>query len=68
MTNTTANCCRHPDVARIDYEKYDLETRTTSPRINRVCLHCLTHWFGEPGAVKQYTGKEWDAWLIAEAQ
>jgi hypothetical protein len=63
--NATAGCCRRPDIARMDYLHFDKDIRTESPRINRVCLHCLTHFFGVPGAVKQYTGAEWDAMLWA---
>ena len=68
MNNTTTNCCRNPDVAVFDYDDYDFITRTFTSKVNRVCLHCMTHWFGEPGAVKQFTRQEWDAWLLAEAQ
>jgi hypothetical protein len=66
MTNTTANCCRRPDIARMVYEHFDRDTHTSSPRIYRVCLTCLTHWFGTPDSVTQYTGKEWDK-MLAEA-
>ena len=31
--------------------------------VNRVCLKCGSHWYGEECQVKQYTRKEWDAMM-----
>lgn len=65
--NAQANCCKRPSIARMDYTKHtprDIGAGyDESPRINRVCTHCYTHWFGHPSEVKTYTRQQWDSWI-----
>lgn len=52
----------------MDYNRHDPhDWHHPKPRVNRVCTHCWTHWFGPPDAVNRYTKKEWDEFINAEA-
>lgn len=53
-------CCRRPAIVIMDYSS---DWHNPERRINRVCTHCWTHWFGAPTAVRQYTKKEWDDYI-----
>lgn len=60
-------CCAKPSIHTMDY-KWPMFAKLDEPvvtKINRVCVHCYAHWFGEEGSVKQYTRAEWDALLQA---
>lgn len=52
--------CRRPSVAINDFNKEGIDT------VNRCCLTCGRHWYGPTDAVKEFTNKEWDAYLEAE--
>lgn len=54
--------CKRPDVATMDHRMGDrLDTR---PIVNRVCLTCLTHWYGDAEmAVFEFPRRVWDAWM-----
>lgn len=54
-------CCKLPAIAVMDYMKYSGSNVEGSPRINRVCTKCFTHWFGHSGHLKKYRRQEWDA-------
>lgn len=60
--------CNRPSIAVMDYQK-PTNARWTkfAPYVNRVCLTCYAHWFGPVRAVKQFTRKEWDAYVGAKA-
>ena len=64
----TPKCCEKPNVCTMDYLSYSLADRyaTATPRINRVCIRCHTHWFGRRNRVRQYRSKEWDALIAAD--
>ena len=63
-------CCAKPTVCVMDYDKF-----SPSPdgcfwmeggrRINRVCTHCWTHWFGSPKRVRKFTQAQWAKWINA---
>lgn len=60
----TPPCCSRPSIATMDHLKgWPPDTR---PVVNRVCIQCWRHWYGEPGAVQAYTRSEWDA-MMGEA-
>ena len=61
-------CCAKPAIVTMDYTKATpskVGPFIVSPRVNRVCTHCWTHWFGPLKAVKRYTSAQWDKWLAA---
>lgn len=45
------DCCAKPNIVSL---------QVTDEIINRVCLQCLTHWYGDPVNPEKYTRKEWD--------
>ena len=47
----TTECCAKSNIVTL---------KVTDKIINRVCLHCETHWFGDPDFPVKYTRKEWD--------
>jgi hypothetical protein len=51
--------CKRSDIATLDHGRPD-----GSPIVNRVCLTCLTHWYGEAGvAVFEFPRRVWEAWM-----
>lgn len=60
-TYATPKCCARPGVATMDHVKgYHGDTKEM---VSRVCLKCGTHWYGEAGNVREYSRREWDAWI-----
>lgn len=55
-------CCSKPSIQTMDY-KWPCFEEVQVTKVNRVCLHCWTHWFGVDGDVKQYTAKEWESYI-----
>ena len=57
--------CQHKSIARMDYTQQCLwGTTPSTPMVNRMCLHCHTHWFGESVAnVVEIPARIWDAWM-----
>jgi hypothetical protein len=49
--------CRRPALMVMDYDKDGMVY------VNRCCITCDYHWYGAVGSVKEYTSKEWGAWL-----
>jgi hypothetical protein len=47
------NCCPNPNI----------KTMTDRAIINRMCLTCGVHWYGQPDDLMRYSRKEWDAWM-----
>lgn len=61
----TPPCCAHPSVAKMDHV-VGFEGR---PMINRMCLRCGTHWYGNDGTnVVEFTRKAWDRWMELPAE
>lgn len=65
-------CCDDPAIQKMDFVKvlgpdiHIIRGRVCKPIItNRMCMRrgCFTHWYGPEGDVKQYTQKEWEAWI-----
>lgn len=54
--------CKRPSVANMDHVKgCTVEPR---PIVNRMCLTCGTHWYGDAEtAVFAMPGKVWDGWV-----
>lgn len=54
--------CKRPDVANLDHR---LGGRHDSrPMVNRVCLTCERHWYGDAGvAVFEMPRSVWDGWM-----
>lgn len=58
------NCCKRQSIASMDYKKSGPRGwNFPVPVINHMCMHCGQHWYGEEGAVKEYTKAQWDAWI-----
>ena len=53
--------CKRPDVANMDHViGYRPAAR---PIVNRMCLTCGTHWYGDAGnAVFEMPRRIWDGW------
>jgi hypothetical protein len=62
-------CCQKQNVANMDHLRYVVSDKgyEGSARVNRVCLNCLTHWYGTATRVRKYRGTEWDAMLSADS-
>ena len=58
--------CKRQCIANLDHVKLNMDGRsaTPTPMVNKVCVTCRQHWYGEVGSVKEYTGKEWDALIL----
>lgn len=55
----TPQCCKRPAVATMDHFRGNGE-----PMVNRMCLHCGQHWYGNAGtAVVEFTRSAWDRWM-----
>lgn len=63
----TPKCCANPSVATMDHRKWS--DRESKLMVNRVCLRCYTHWYGEDGAnVVEFTRAAWDRWMNSPEQ
>lgn len=58
----TPSCCSNQSIAVMDY-RWPEFSEQQEIKVNRVCLSCCTHWAGVVSDVKQYTRKEWDAYV-----
>ena len=61
-------CCKKPSVANMDHVKAVPSEKgfwDTTQMVNRCCTHCYKHWYGPTENVKEYTRKEWDAWIAS---
>jgi hypothetical protein len=59
-------CCQNPNITTPHAEIYainDAGRYEAIPFINRLCLNCLTHWYGPPDALVTYSRREWDAYV-----
>jgi hypothetical protein len=55
--------CRRRDVATLDHMAGS-DPADLRPMVNRVCLTCLTHWYGDAlAAVFEMPGRVWDRWM-----
>ena len=62
-----AHECKRPNVATLDHTlgHYPEPVR---PIVNRVCLTCGVHWYGDAGvAVFEIPRRVWDAWMECAA-
>jgi hypothetical protein len=60
----TSNCCNKQSIANLDHLKASPSNwHNSTPIVNRVCLHCYSHWYGEAENIKQYSKKEWDKYI-----
>ena len=53
--------CEHKGVANMDHTKGyppDVQYMTS-----KMCMACGWHLYGPPGAERQYTRAEWEAWV-----
>lgn len=64
---TPEHACRQPNITVMDHMRGLFEFPGV-PVINRVCLTCKTHWYGEAGAaVTEIPQKIWDRWMEVTA-
>lgn len=62
LTFVTPPCCPRPSVAIMDHVVGWRED--ARPMVNRMCLRCGTHWYGNEGAsVVEMPRKVWDRWM-----
>lgn len=55
--------CRRPAIANMDH-KVGSSSIDCSPMVNRMCLTCGTHWYGDSGqAVFEMPQRVWDRWM-----
>lgn len=64
---TPEPCCPKPALVCMDHVLMSPFDNSRRGRVNRVCLSCWRHWYGDPEAVWTFTNEEWDARLEAEA-
>lgn len=55
-------CCSKQEISTLHDEKSELidGRYQQTPCVNKCCLKCFTHWYGEPDKIRKYTSKEWD--------
>ena len=60
--------CTHPDIADMDYWRgWTSDPEGRERWVNRCCRKCRAHWTGpEAGVVREFTSREWDAYLIED--
>jgi len=51
-------CCKAPNIANSDHKEGLYPHAYTM--INRACLRCGQHWYGEEGSVREFTRTVWD--------
>ena len=57
------HACKRPNIANLDHRLGHTHA-TERPIVNRVCLTCLTHWYGDAeAAVFEIPGRIWDRWM-----
>jgi hypothetical protein len=55
--------CKRPNVANLDHA-VGHSPHPIRPMVNRVCLTCLTHWYGDADvAVFEMPRHVWDRWM-----
>ncbi|TAA20329.1 hypothetical protein [Pseudoxanthomonas winnipegensis] len=58
----TKHSCKSPNIADMDH-KAGSDTRELRPMVNRMCLTCGTHWYGDARhAVFEMPALIWDRW------
>lgn len=61
---STEHDCKRQDVAIMDH--ITGSEPPLRPMVNRVCLTCLTHWYGDADrAVVEMPRRVWDRWMGA---
>jgi hypothetical protein len=61
FTFVTPCCCGAPSVINMDSRSRQI--------VNRMCLHCGAHWYGEDGSnVVEFTRAAWDRWMNSAEQ
>lgn len=61
--HTSGHACKRPDIATMDHVSGDGRA-PLRPVVNRYCLTCGTHWYGDAhAAVFEIPGKVWDLWM-----
>ena len=53
--------CQHKNIVNMDHFSGFHENRRSMT--SRMCMTCGSHWYGEVGAVGEYTKQEWDKWI-----
>lgn len=65
-------CCARQKIVNMDHRSGMIEADVDQPWIiNRACLTCGKHWYGQAGQVRVFTKAEWSVHLddqLAEAQ
>lgn len=57
------HACKRPDVANLDHFLGG-RNGDVRPIVNRVCLTCMTHWYGDADtAVFEIPSRAWDRWM-----
>lgn len=60
--------CKRPSITRMDYKRVGDDGKFVHV-VNRVCLTCMTHWFGESEvAVVEFPRLSWDRWMNTAAE
>lgn len=60
---TPDHSCRRRDIAVMDH-RIGLTNGTARPIVNRMCLTCGAHWYGDAeAAVFEIPEKVWDGWM-----
>lgn len=63
----TTACCAKNNVVSMDHMAGDIGTQ--HPVVNRMCVNCGAHWYGDDGAnVVQIPRKTWDHWMAQPEQ
>jgi hypothetical protein len=64
---TRGHQCKRPAIANFDYSKgFGAECQRM---VNRTCLTCETHWFGDSGvAVFEMPKRVWERWIESAAE
>lgn len=58
------HACRRPDVANMDH--WAGHGHDARRMVNRYCLTCGTHWYGNDGAnVVEIPQRVWDGWMAS---
>ncbi|MGS0619887.1 hypothetical protein [Xanthomonas oryzae] len=59
---STSHVCKRPAIANMDHTVGS--SRDRSQMVNRMCLTCCTHWYGDADqAVFEMPQRVWDRWM-----
>lgn len=57
------HACKRPAIANMDH-KLGSSSLDCTPMVNRMCLTCGTHWYGDAEqAVFEMPHRVWDRWM-----